>query len=277
MKLLDGKKILISGVANQKSIAWGIAKRLHEAGGQLAFLCLPSNIRRVKKLVKQFNSDVVIECDVQNDDQIRNAFAQIDSIFEGELNGLVHAVAYAKIDDLDGEFIGVSREGWNLALEISAYSLVAFTRYARPMMKNAGGGSIVALTFSGGERVVPGYNVMGIAKAALNMSIRYLAYDLGPENIRINGISSGPIVTMSSMMVEGFDKAIDITRKHSPMLRNVTADEVGKTALYFVSDLSCGVTGEILHVDSGVNSLMAPSAEHPKYTVYNSLDGPKAS
>jgi enoyl-[acyl-carrier protein] reductase I len=266
MKLLDGKKILISGVANQKSIAWGIAKCLHEAGAQLAFLCLPSNSRRVRKLVKQLDSNVVIECDVRNDDQIQNAFSEVNAIFQGELHGLVHSVAYAKIDDLGGEFLGVSREGWNLALEISAYSLVAFTRCARPLMKNAGGGSIVALTFSGGERVVSGYNIMGIAKAALNMSIRYLAYDLGPENIRVNGISSGPVVTMSSMMVAGFDKAIDVSQKHAPMLRNITADEVGKTALYFASDLSSGVTGEILHVDSGTNSLMAPSIVHPKYT-----------
>ncbi len=266
MNFLEGKKIVISGVANQKSIAWGIAKCLHEVGGQLAFLCLPSNSRRVKKLVKQIDCDAVIECDVQNDDQIRNAFSEINDVFHGEMHGLVHSVAYAKIDDLGGEFIGISREGWNLALEVSAYSLVAFTRYARPMMKNAGGGSIVALIFSGGERVVAGYNVMGIAKAALNMSVRYLAYDLGPENIRVNGISSGPVVTMSSMMVAGFDKAMDITPKHTPMLRNITVDDVGNTALYFMSNLSAGVTGEILHVDSGANSLMAPSVVHPKCT-----------
>ena len=265
MKLLDGKKVLISGLANEKSIAWGIARILHEAGAKLAFLCLPSNVRRVTKLVKRLDSDAVIACDVRHDDQIQNALNEISAVFLGELNGLVHAVAYANIDDLGGEFRRVSREGWNVALEISAYSLVAFTRYARPLMNRAGGGSIVALTFSGGERVVPGYNIMGIAKAALNMSIRYLAYDLGPENIRVNGVSCGAIRTMSSMMVEGFDKALQINRRHSPMLRNITAEDVSNTALYFLSDLSSSVTGEILHVEAGASTLMAPSTDHPKY------------
>jgi len=264
MKLLDGKKILISGVANQKSIAWAIAKCLHDAGGQLAFLCLPSNSRRVKKLAQQLDSDIVIECDVRNDSQIEQAFKSVDSAFQSELHTLVHSIAYANIAELGGEFLKVSREGWGLALEISAYSLVAFSRYARPLMNNAGGGSIIALTYSGGERVVPGYNIMGVAKAALNMSISYLAYDLGPENIRVNGISSGPIITMSSMMVEDFDNALELTSKHSPMLRNISAEEVGNSALYLASDLSSGLTGEIIHVDSGVSILMAPSKAHPK-------------
>ncbi len=265
MKLLDGKKILISGVATQKSIAWGIAKCLHEAGGQLAFLCLPSNSRRVKKLARQLDSDIVIECDVRNDSQIEAAFKSVDMAFQGELHALVHSIAYAKIEELGGEFLQVSHEGWNLALEISAYSLVAFTRYARPLMNNAGGGSIISITFGGGERVVQGYNIMGVAKAALNMSIRYLAYDLGPENIRVNGISSGPIITMSSMMIESFDKALDIATKHPPLLRNISVEEVSNAALYLLSDLSSGVTGEIIHVDSGANILMAPSITHPKY------------
>jgi enoyl-[acyl-carrier protein] reductase I len=263
MKLLDGKKILISGVANQKSIAWAIAKCLHDAGGQLAFLCLPSNGRRVKKLAQQLDSDIVIECDVRNDSQIEQAFKSVDSAFQSELHTLVHSIAYANIAELGGEFLKVSREGWGLALEISAYSLVAFSRYARPLMNNAGGGSIIALTYSGGERVVPGYNIMGVAKAALNMSISYLAYDLGPENIRVNGISSGPIITMSSMMVEDFNNALELTSKHSPMLRNISAEEVGNSALYLASDLSSGLTGEIIHVDSGVSILMAPSKAHP--------------
>jgi enoyl-[acyl-carrier protein] reductase I len=265
MKLLEGKKILISGVANEKSIAWGIAKSLHEAGGQLAFVCLPSNSRRVKKLVQKLDSDIVIECDVRNDAQIEKAFKTVDSVFHSQLHTLLHSIAYANIADLGDEFLKVSREGWSLALEISAYSLVAFSRLARPMMKNAGGGSIIALTFSGGELVVPGYNIMGIAKAALNMSIRYLAYDLGPENIRVNGISSGPILTMSSMMIENFKNALDITAQHTPILRNISVEEVGNSAIYLASDLSSGQTGQIIHVDSGASVLMAPSKTHPKY------------
>ena len=260
MGLLDGKNALVCGVANKKSIAWGIAQALHAHGARLGFTCLENNVRRLNKLAPQVNSEIIIPCDVQKEEDIAHALDEVSTAFDGKLDILVHAVAYANMDDLGGEFISISKSGWSLALEISAYSLIA-----RPLMNAAGGGSIITLTFSGGELVVPGYNIMGIAKAALNMSVRYLAYDLGPENIRVNAISAGPIQTLSSLAVEEFDTALRMIKEYSPLLRNVTLEDLGETAVYLASHLSNSVTGMIINVDSGIRSLCPPSVPHRRF------------
>lgn len=265
MGLLDGKNALICGVANKKSIAWGIAQAFHAHGARLAFTCLENNVRRLNKLAPQVNSGIVIPCDVRKEEDIAHALDEVSATFDGKLDILVHAIAYANIDDLGGEFIGISKSGWSLALEVSAYSLIAFARYARPLMNAARGGSVITLTFSGGELVVPGYNIMGIAKAALNMSVRYLAYDLGPENIRVNAISAGPISTLSSLAVEEFDTALRMVEEYSPLLRNITLEDLGGTAVYLASHLSNSVTGMIINVDSGTKILCPPSVPHRRF------------
>ena len=265
MGLLSGKNALVSGVANQKSIAWGIAQALHAHGAKIGFTCLENNVRRVKKLASRVHSDMIIPCDVRDDQQIEQTFLQVGKEFGGKLDILVHCVAYAEIDNIGGEFIAVSRSGWSTALEVSAYSLVAFARHARPLMRSPEGGSIMTLTFVGGEKVVPGYNVMGVAKAALDATVRYLAYDLGPEKIRVNAISPGPVSTLSSVVVEDFSRALKLVQEHSPLLSNITAEDVGGAAVYLASKLSDSVTGTILHVDSGMNIMVAPSKVHRRY------------
>ena len=265
MGFLSGKNALVSGVANRKSIAWGIAQALHAHGAQIGFLCLESNVRRVKKLASQVQSDMILPCDVRNDLQIEQAFEQAGTEFEGRLDILVHCLAYAEINDIGGEFIRISRSGWNTALEISAYSLVAFARQARPLMRSSEGGSIITLTFAGGEKVVPGYNVMGVAKSALDATVRYLAYDLGPEKIRVNAISPGPVTTLSSMVIEDFNISLKLVQEHSPMLSNITVEDIGGAAVYLASDLSGSVTGTILKVDSGMSIMVAPSKVHRRY------------
>jgi enoyl-[acyl-carrier protein] reductase I len=262
MRLLEGKKALIVGVANAQSIAWNIAKAFHAQGAQLAFTCVGGTMRRVKKLAPEVNSDIVLPCDVRKDDEIASAVGQVGALWDGKLDILVHSVAYANLDDMGGEFIGVSREGWALALDVSAYSLIALTRAARPLMRAAGGGSVFTLTFSASQRVVPGYNIMAVAKAALECSVRYLAYDLGPENIRVNALSPGPVRTMSSSVVEGFESAERLVAEHSPLLRNATVEEIGDSAVYLASSLSSAVTGDVLYVAAGMNSMASPSIPH---------------
>ncbi len=264
MGLLEGKTALITGVANKMSIAWAIAGAFQKEGAEIALFCMENNYRRVSKIAREMGIQTVIPCDVRKDEDISRAFSAIDSVFGGKLDTLVHSIAYAQIEDLGGEFIRVSRSGWNMALEISAYSLVAFCRLARPMMTKSDNASVMALTFGGGEKVTPGYNIMGIAKAALNMSIQYLAYDLGPDRIRVNGISSGPIKTLSSMMVEDFSSALNLMEEQAPLLRNVTLEDVSGTAIYLASSLSSGVTGSIIRVEAGISSLIAPSVTHPR-------------
>ncbi len=261
MGLLDGKTALVSGVANKKSIAWGIARCLHAHGARLAFTCHPTNLRRVKKLAPQVDSDIIIPCDVTKDDEIGRLFDQVAAVFEGRLDILIHSVAYAFIDDLGGEFIRTSRSGWNLALEVSAYSLVAFAQNARPLMKAADGGAIITMTFYA-NHVVPGYNIMGVAKSALETSVRYLAYDLGPENIRVNAVNPGPIPTISSQIIEDFSTTLSMMEERAPMLRNVTPQDVGDTAVYLASDLSSKVTGAIINVDAGMNIMCPPTKIH---------------
>jgi enoyl-[acyl-carrier protein] reductase I len=264
MGLLTGKTALVSGVANPRSIAWGIAQVFHEHGARIAFTCLESTHRRVTKLAGDLGSDLVLPCDVAKDDDIARTFDELGKAFDGKLDVLVHSIAYAKLEDMSGEFLNVTREGWRLALEVSAYSLVAMARAARPLMKAAGGGSILTLTFAGGNRVAPRYNIMGIAKAALESTVRYLAYDLGPDGIRVNALSPGPIPTVSGMVTERFDESLQNVTTCSPLLRAITPRDVGNAAVLYAADISSAITGAIVPIDGGMSILLAGSGVHPR-------------
>ena len=250
---LEGKSALVFGVANQRSIAWHIARALDQAGAQVTLSYLNERIRSsVEKLSGQLSSTpALIECDVSDDASVERAFEKLESEVGG-VDVVVHSIAFANRDDLGGPFIDTPREGFRVALDISAYSLVSVARAAAPLMKE-NGGSIVTMTFQASSRVFPGYNVMGTAKAALENEVRQLAWDLGRDNIRINAISAGPVDTLSSRVISGYR---DMKRAHadrSPMGRNITHDEVANTALFLCSDMSSGITGEVLHVDTGYN------------------------
>lgn len=247
--LLEGKKGLIVGVANKRSIAWSIAEALHREGARLAFNYQGERLEEnVRSLAGELPGSVVFPCDVTRDDEIDALFAKVKEEF-GQLDILVHCVAFASKDDLAGEFLATSRDGFKMAMDISAYSLTALAQRAAPLME--GGGSIVALTYLGSDKVVPGYNVMGVAKAALESSIRYLAQGLGKRNIRVNGISSGPISTLAARGVPGFTKMLQIVRERSPLPRNTEPAEVGDAALFLCSRLARGITGEVIFVDNG--------------------------
>ena len=259
MGLLDGKTALIFGVANDHSIAWGIAKALHEHGATLGFSSVESLIeRRVRPLAESLGATFIEACDVQDDEQIRRVF-DLWREHEGSLDILIHALAYAKREDLDGSFVDTSRAGWALALDVSAYSLVALAREARPLM--TAGGSVMTLSYYGAEKVVAHYNVMGVAKAALEASVRYLAADLGPSGIRVNAISAGPIRTLAAAGIAGFKSMYGAFGDVAPLRRNVTIDDVGGAAVYLASDLSTAVTGETLYVDAGFNIMAVPTPE----------------
>ena len=259
MGLLDGKRALIFGVANDHSIAWGIAKALHDEGATVGFSSVESLIeKRVRPLATSIGSTFVEACDVQSDDQIKSVMAKWGAI-HGGIDILVHALAFARREDLDGAFVDTSRDGFALALDVSAYSLVALAREARPLLHP--GSSILTLTYYGAEKVVSNYNVMGVAKAALEASVRYLAADLGPEGVRINAISAGPVRTLSAAGIAGFKKLYGSFADVSPMRANITPEDVGKTALYLASDLSSAVTGEVIYVDGGFNVLGVPLAD----------------
>ena len=250
---LEGKNALVFGVANQRSIAWHIARALDGAGARVTLSYLNDRIRSsVEKLSGQLSSTpTLIECDVSDDASVASAFEELESEVGG-IDIVVHSIAFANRDDLGGPFIDTPREGFRVALDISAYSLVSVARAAAPLMKESGG-SIVTMTFQASGRVFPGYNVMGTAKAALENEVRQLAWDLGRDNIRINAISAGPVDTLSSRVISGYR---DMKRAHadrSPMGRNITHDEVANTALFLCSDMSSGITGEVLHVDTGYN------------------------
>lgn len=247
--LLKGKNAVIFGVANKRSIAWAIAQSLAREGARLAFTYQGERLEEnVKELAGTLDGSVIVPCDVTKDADIEAAFNTIKKSFN-QVDIIVHCVAFAKKEDLEADFVSTSRDGYHLAQDISSFSLTAIAKAAAPMMTN--GGSIVALTYLGSEKVVPKYNVMGVAKAALEASIRYLAYDLGPKNIRVNGISAGPINTLAARGIAGFTKMLDVVREKSPLKRNTEAAEVGDTALFLASDLSRGITGNILYVDSG--------------------------
>jgi enoyl-[acyl-carrier protein] reductase I len=259
MGLLDGRKALIFGVANDHSIAWGIARALHAEGATLGFSSVEQLLeKRVRPLATQLGSDFVEPCDVQDDAQITEVMRRWGERY-GEIDVLVHALAFARREDLDGAFVDTSREGFALALDISAYSLVGLTRAALPFMKR--GSSVITLTYYGAEKVVAHYNVMGVAKAALEASVRYLAADLGPQGIRVNAISAGPVRTLAASAVKGFKTLHGQFREITPLRSSITIEDVGASALYLASDLSRAVTGEVHYVDGGFNVLGVPLAE----------------
>jgi len=246
---MQGKRGLIMGLANDKSLAWGIAKKLHEAGAQMAFSYQGEALKkRVGPLAEQVGSDFLIECDVSSMTAMDTAFAEIEQRW-GKLDFLVHAIGFSDKKELRGQYVDTSLENFLMTMNISAFSLVAAARRARPLMTD--GGSIVTLTYYGAEKVVPHYNVMGVAKAALEASVKYLANDLGPENIRVNAISAGPIKTLAASGIGDFRYILKWNELNSPLRRNVTIEDVGGAGLYLCSDLSSGVTGETHHVDAG--------------------------
>ncbi len=251
MGLMDGKRGVVFGVANDKSIAWGVAQQLHSAGAELAFTYLNEALeKRVRPLAESLGSKIILPCDVASDEQIEMVFKELEKDWD-TIDFVVHAVAYANREDLKNPFSQTSREGFALAMDISAYSLLPVTRCAIPMMPN--GGSIVTMTYLGAVMAVPDYNVMGVAKAALESSVRYLAAELGQQNIRVNAVSAGPIKTLAASGVGNFKEKLHVMEQRSPMRRTVTQEEVGKASLYLLSDLASGVTGEIHYVDAGFN------------------------
>jgi enoyl-[acyl-carrier protein] reductase I len=251
MSLVANKKALVFGVANDHSIAWAIAQALHREGAELAFTYVGESIeRRVRPLAESLGVHTVLPCDVSKDEDIAATFAAIQDRW-GRVDILIHAVAFALREELRGRFIQTSRAGFHLALDVSTYSLVALARAAEPLMSS--GGSVLTLSYFGAERVVPNYNVMGVAKAGLEASVRYLAYDLGPQGIRVNAISAGPIRTLSAAGISGFKDMLHHHEARAPLRRSVRAEEVAGTALYLCSDLGSAVTGEVIHVDGGYN------------------------
>lgn len=259
MTLLEGKTALIFGVANDHSIAWGIARQMRAQGARLAFSYATEALeRRVRPLAESVGSDFVEQCDVTQDDQIDLVFRKAEDQF-GEIDILVHAIAFANREDLIGDFSQTSRQGFLLTMDISVYSLIALAQRAIPML--SAGGSILTMTYYGGEKVAPNYNVMGVAKAALESATRYLAAEFGPRGIRVNAISAGPVRTLSAAGVSGFKKMYREFKNIAPMRRNVEIDDIGNAAVWLTSDMARNVTGEVLFVDSGYNILAIPYSE----------------
>lgn len=253
MGLLDGKKGLVLGVANERSIAWGIAQALHREGADLGFTYLGDALeRRVRPLATSLDAKLIEPCDVGSDEQIDALMTRVREVY-GSLDILIHAVAFANRDELDGSFLKTSRAGFRTALEISAYSLIALTRAAGDLL--APGASIITMSYHGSQQVIPNYNVMGVAKAALEASVRYLAADVGPRGVRVNAISAGPIRTLAASVIGDFRVLHRQFAASAPLRRNVTTEDVGNTALWLCSDLSSAVTGEIIYVDAGFNIL----------------------
>jgi enoyl-[acyl-carrier protein] reductase I len=252
----EGKRGLVLGVANKRSIAWAIAKRLADAGAELAFTYQGERIEKsVRELAGSLSSPLVTECDVRSDEDCARVFREVSDAFDGGLDLLVHSVAFAHAEDLEGRFTDTPRDRFWMALDVSAYSLVSCARAAEPLMEARGGGSILTMTYLGGERAVPHYNVMGVAKATLDASMRYLAWDLGQKNIRVNAISAGPVRTLAARSIAGFSTMEDIVEERSPLHRHIEADDVGAAAAYLLSDDAKNVTGTTLYVDSGYHAM----------------------
>ncbi|NLT35585.1 MAG: enoyl-ACP reductase [Gaiellales bacterium] len=257
-QLLAGRRGLVMGVANERSLAWSIAQAAHREGAELAFTFgLPQLEKRVRPLAERVGASLVLPCDVQSDQDIASVFAQVGRRWE-KLDFLIHAIAFANREELKGLYADTSREGFHLALDVSAYSLVAVTRAALPLMGE--GGSIVTLSYLGAERTLPHYNVMGVAKAALEASVRYLAADVGPRGIRVNALSAGPVRTLASAGVGGFRNVLDWYAANAPLRRATNQDEVGDASLLLLSDWGRGITGEVIYVDSGYHIVGVPSA-----------------
>ncbi len=253
MGLMTGKKGIVFGVSNKRGIAYAIAEALHKEGAEIAFTYANEIMEsRVKPIAEAMNSKIVMECDVTKEEHLSATFAAYKKAY-GTIDFIIHAVAFANKDDLTGDFSAVSREGWDLALSVSAYSLVSVSRHAKPLLNE--GASITTLTYLGGERYVPNYNVMGVAKAALECSVRYLAAEFGEIGVRVNALSAGPVKTLAFKGIAGSDILLNINRLRSPLQRNVTLEEVGYAGLYLASHLSSAVTGETHHVDCGMHAV----------------------
>jgi enoyl-[acyl-carrier protein] reductase I len=251
-----GKRGLVLGVANRRSIAWAIARRLAGEGAQLAFTYQGERIEKsVRELAGTVDAPLVTACDVRSDDDLERVFGEVADAFGGELDLLVHSVAFAAAEDLEGRFTDTPRDRFWLALDVSAYSLVACARAAEPLMESAGGGSVLTMTYLGGERAVPHYNVMGVAKATLDSSVQYLAWDLGQKNIRVNAISAGPVRTLAARSIAGFPTMEAIVEERAPLRRPIDADDIGAAAAYLLSDDARNVTGTVLYVDSGYHAM----------------------
>ena len=258
MALLDGKRILVTGVASNRSIAWGVARAMRREGAELAFTFQNERLGdRVKKLAAELDSPIAIGCDVGEDAEIEDLFARLGDTWPA-LDGLVHAIAFAPREALDGEFLsGLDREAFRIAHDVSAYSFAALARGGRELMRT-NGGSMLTLTYLGSQRVFPNYNVMGPAKASLEATVRYLAQNLGPDGVRVNAISAGPIRTLAASGISGFRKLLDHAQKAAPLRRNVSIDDVGNAAAFLCSDLAAGITGEVTCVDAGFNIIGSP-------------------
>ncbi|HYS56019.1 MAG TPA: enoyl-ACP reductase [Thermoanaerobaculia bacterium] len=253
MGMLDGKTGIIFGVANKRSIAWAIAQALSREGMQLAFTYQGERLKEsVQELTTRMEGSVLLPCDVTVDGEIDAVFRAVGEKF-GKLDSLVHSVAFAPREDLENEFVKTTRDGFKLAHDISAYSLVGLTRAALPLMEKAGGGSVLAMTYYGAEKAVEGYNLMGVAKASLEATIRYLAANLGPKNIRVNAISAGPVNTLAARGIKGFTGMLKHHAEKAPLRRNVELEEIGNSALFLLSPMSSAITGEVLYVDGGYN------------------------
>jgi enoyl-[acyl-carrier protein] reductase I len=252
----DGKQALVFGVANKRSIAWAIAKRLADEGAQLAFTYQGERIEKnVRELADSVSSPLVTECDVRSDEDVARVFSEVAEAFGGGLDLLVHSVAFAAAEDLEGRFTDTPRDRFWLALDVSAYSLVACSHAAEPLMESRGGGSILTMTYLGGERAVPHYNVMGVAKSALDASVRYLAWDLGQKNIRVNAISAGPVRTLAARSIAGFTTMEALVEERAPLHRHIDADDVAAAAAYLLSEEARNVTATTQYVDSGYHAM----------------------
>jgi enoyl-[acyl-carrier protein] reductase I len=253
--LLEGKLALVAGVANRRSIAWAVAQELAAQGAKLAFTYQSARIESsVRELAATVGSELCVECDATDDESLDRAFADVAEGLGG-LDLLVHSIAFAQAHDLEGRFTDTKRDDYLLALNISSYSLVAMTRRAEPLMRARGGGAVVTMTYLGGERAVPHYNVMGVAKAALDSSMRYLAAELGEANIRVNAISAGPVRTLAARSITGFSEMETIFAERAPMKRTIDASDVGSAALYLLSPMARSVTGTVLYVDAGYHAM----------------------
>lgn len=259
MAIMQGKKGIVFGVSNTHGIAYAIAKQLFDEGADIAFTYAGEVMeKRVRPLAEEMNSKLIMSCDVTKEDELKAVFAECEKIY-GKLDFVVHAVAFANREDLQGEFINTSKDGWDLALGISAYSLVSMCREARPIMNEDG--SVLALTYLGSQYYVANYNIMGVAKAALEASMRYLAVDMGKVGVRVNCLSAGPIKTLAAKGISGFDHMLKAGAMKSPLKRNTSLEDVGKAGLYLSSDLSSGTTGEVIYVDCGCRSVHASLEE----------------
>jgi enoyl-[acyl-carrier protein] reductase I len=260
MAFLQGKKILITGLLSNRSIAYGIAQACKREGAELAFTYVGERFKdRITKFAEEFDTKLIFDCDVGSDEQINALFADLGKSWD-QLDGLVHAIGYAPADAISGDFLeGFSREGFKIAHDISAYSFPAMAKAALPLLRQ--NSALLTLTYLGSERVVPNYNTMGLAKASLEASVRYLAESLGPKGVRVNGVSAGPIKTLAASGIKGFGKILGFVSDHAPLRRNVTIEDVGNASAFLLSDLAGGITGEITYVDGGFSRVVGGISE----------------